>query len=328
MATLCLVCMKPSTRKCSRCLAVRYCSRECQEKDWESHQEICKHVKKDGTFKNLQKAKFNCFVCGKVGVFLRRLPCCGTHIHENCSSGGKCPKCGKWCGFFGGDKPVRGEYPTEFREKLENQMIDISFQLGKRGLTHEESEVVFTMINAIGFVFQSHYEGEKTAQEEDAFICDLLEAPRAVERLIVISRIFTDKLQKEAFFPEQFARAISDFMLTGVDKNRKSLRASFLVHSLKWFNTQIMFGPSIEAMFKNPDLCFLAFASTCVWRDKDGETRARILAEMDSSSIAVQNIVSEAVKGGKPLLDEAMSLAIFHKMRNLCLSLAEVSDRF
>ena len=40
--TNCLVCNKPSTKRCSRCKSAFYCSQECQKKDWIGHKLLCK----------------------------------------------------------------------------------------------------------------------------------------------------------------------------------------------------------------------------------------------------------------------------------------------
>jgi len=37
----CLVCNKPSTKKCSRCKVVYYCSKTCQTSDWPIHKSKC-----------------------------------------------------------------------------------------------------------------------------------------------------------------------------------------------------------------------------------------------------------------------------------------------
>ena len=37
----CKVCFKESTKKCSRCRRVSYCSRECQSRDWRQHKKDC-----------------------------------------------------------------------------------------------------------------------------------------------------------------------------------------------------------------------------------------------------------------------------------------------
>lgn len=38
----CVVCDKVASSKCSKCLSVYYCSRECQSKDWSKHKVTCK----------------------------------------------------------------------------------------------------------------------------------------------------------------------------------------------------------------------------------------------------------------------------------------------
>ena len=38
---ICIKCGNPSTKQCSKCLSVYYCSRECQVKDWKSHKLSC-----------------------------------------------------------------------------------------------------------------------------------------------------------------------------------------------------------------------------------------------------------------------------------------------
>ena len=38
----CKVCGKPNGRRCSKCMWVAYCSRECQGKDWNDHKDKCK----------------------------------------------------------------------------------------------------------------------------------------------------------------------------------------------------------------------------------------------------------------------------------------------
>ena len=49
----CIVCKKTDAeadggklKSCSRCKRVRYCSRECQVKDWKTHKKFCKEVQK------------------------------------------------------------------------------------------------------------------------------------------------------------------------------------------------------------------------------------------------------------------------------------------
>ena len=37
----CQVCGDVGNKKCARCLNARYCSRECQAKDWKTHKTVC-----------------------------------------------------------------------------------------------------------------------------------------------------------------------------------------------------------------------------------------------------------------------------------------------
>lgn len=41
---MCIKCCKPSTKQCSKCRRVWYCSRECQVTDWKTHKESCKSL--------------------------------------------------------------------------------------------------------------------------------------------------------------------------------------------------------------------------------------------------------------------------------------------
>ena len=41
---MCIKCCKPSTKQCSKCRRVWYCSRECQVADWKTHKESCKSL--------------------------------------------------------------------------------------------------------------------------------------------------------------------------------------------------------------------------------------------------------------------------------------------
>ena len=40
--SVCHICSKPSTKHCSDCQRVHYCSKECQTKDWKRHKIECK----------------------------------------------------------------------------------------------------------------------------------------------------------------------------------------------------------------------------------------------------------------------------------------------
>ena len=42
MDKLCFVSLEPSKLKCSKCLTIQYCSKECQKKDWKVHKKNCK----------------------------------------------------------------------------------------------------------------------------------------------------------------------------------------------------------------------------------------------------------------------------------------------
>mmetsp|Transcript_23536 Transcript_23536/g.22568 ORF Transcript_23536/g.22568 Transcript_23536/m.22568 type:complete len:138 (-) Transcript_23536:243-656(-) len=37
----CPVCDKESSKRCSRCKAIWYCSAECQRSDWKTHKKVC-----------------------------------------------------------------------------------------------------------------------------------------------------------------------------------------------------------------------------------------------------------------------------------------------
>lgn len=51
----CSICDKETTKRCSRCKAVYYCSTECQSKDWHNHNEMCKRFKYVQDVKKLMK---------------------------------------------------------------------------------------------------------------------------------------------------------------------------------------------------------------------------------------------------------------------------------
>lgn len=59
------VCGKASTKVCSRCKERRYCSRECQAGDWESHKSDCIHYRPDIKLPSAFKASatIKCTVC-------------------------------------------------------------------------------------------------------------------------------------------------------------------------------------------------------------------------------------------------------------------------
>ena len=42
MNQVCFLCLQPSKLKCSRCLTIQYCSKECQKQDWKVHKNNCK----------------------------------------------------------------------------------------------------------------------------------------------------------------------------------------------------------------------------------------------------------------------------------------------
>ena len=42
----CVVCAKPSSLRCSRCLGANYCSVDCQRKHWKTHKESCASAEK------------------------------------------------------------------------------------------------------------------------------------------------------------------------------------------------------------------------------------------------------------------------------------------
>ena len=41
MQKVCILCLEPSKLKCSRCLTIQYCCKECQKKDWKVHKNNC-----------------------------------------------------------------------------------------------------------------------------------------------------------------------------------------------------------------------------------------------------------------------------------------------
>lgn len=44
-SALCRVCFMSATKKCARCKFARYCSEECQKKDWTKHKIVCTNFK-------------------------------------------------------------------------------------------------------------------------------------------------------------------------------------------------------------------------------------------------------------------------------------------
>ena len=41
-AKKCAACGDPAKSKCNRCGLAKYCSRDCQKKDWTTHRKVCK----------------------------------------------------------------------------------------------------------------------------------------------------------------------------------------------------------------------------------------------------------------------------------------------
>ncbi len=72
--TLCFVCSKPTTNKCSRCRSVNYCSRECQKLNWSHHKTICLPSLEQKLCNNCARpADFSCNDCSN-----------GYYCSENC----------------------------------------------------------------------------------------------------------------------------------------------------------------------------------------------------------------------------------------------------
>jgi len=44
--SVCNRCLKVAAKKCANCETVRYCSRECQRRDWKEHKRICESNKR------------------------------------------------------------------------------------------------------------------------------------------------------------------------------------------------------------------------------------------------------------------------------------------
>ena len=49
MEKVCFVCLRPSRLKCSRCLTIQYCSKECQMNDWKTHKNNCNECDNNAT---------------------------------------------------------------------------------------------------------------------------------------------------------------------------------------------------------------------------------------------------------------------------------------
>jgi hypothetical protein len=58
MNKVCFLCLEPSKLKCSRCLTIQYCSKECQKKDWKIHKNNCKDNNCDENLEELGKKSF------------------------------------------------------------------------------------------------------------------------------------------------------------------------------------------------------------------------------------------------------------------------------
>ena len=55
MDKVCFLCLEPSKLKCSKCLTIQYCSKECQKKDWKIHKNNCKDNNCNENMEELEK---------------------------------------------------------------------------------------------------------------------------------------------------------------------------------------------------------------------------------------------------------------------------------
>lgn len=327
---LCCVCTSPANRKCSGCESFYYCSKSCQKDDWHDHKKICATVTNNKSVKSLQKTNFKCFVCKEAGIFLPRNSCCGAHVHDRCSTGGFCPKCGDFCGF--GDEPPQEVYPDEFVQAVIKKMKNFTAVLDHKRLTPEEKEVAEKILRCTGYVFQAHFNGSKSALDEDTFIMRVLDTPRAPERMIVLSRIFAQKLDSRDHFPQQFARGVADIMVQATESEteprffegacRSETHSSFVVHTLKWFNTHILYGPSLKTVFETPELCTKLFLAVCIQDEVEEEKRDALLAMIEESREARAGIAGGVWDLHPKIQLTAMMMAKKHKMPNLLAQLA------
>ena len=71
----CAVCPKAGTKECQKCKSVRYCSRDCQRKDWNAHKSSCR-----------AQAGPQCAICLRAsGAPRLAMPtACDHHAHARC----------------------------------------------------------------------------------------------------------------------------------------------------------------------------------------------------------------------------------------------------
>ena len=61
---ICSVCLKEGAKRCSRCKVQFYCSKECQQKDWKNHKNVCNELHQ----RSVGLAQDICSVCSKEGT--------------------------------------------------------------------------------------------------------------------------------------------------------------------------------------------------------------------------------------------------------------------
>ena len=64
MNKVCFLCLNPSRLKCSRCLTIQYCSKECQKKDWKVHRNNCEDCNYDNNMDHLRRKASNYMLQG------------------------------------------------------------------------------------------------------------------------------------------------------------------------------------------------------------------------------------------------------------------------